>query len=46
MAQEDFIFTDKAQYKPATVEVGFNPVKAADVTPQMEKNREIMSENF
>ena len=46
MANEDFIFTDKAQYKPATVEVGFNPVQVADVTPLMEKNREILSDNF
>ena len=46
MAQNDFVFTDKAQYNPAQVEVGFNPVQAADVTPQMERNREILSDNF
>ena len=46
MAQNDFVFTDKAQYNPAQVEVGFDPVQAADVTPQMERNREILSDNF
>ena len=46
MAQEDFIFTDKTQYKPANVEVGYSPVQAGDVTPLMEKNRDILSDNF
>jgi len=46
VANNDFVFTDKAQYNPAQVEVGFDPVQAADVTPQMERNREILSDNF
>tara|TARA_R100000700_G_scaffold35247_1_gene43735 strand:- start:681 stop:3305 length:2625 start_codon:yes stop_codon:yes gene_type:complete len=46
VANEDFVFTDKAQYNPATVEVGFNPVQAADITPLLEKNRDILSDNF
>jgi len=46
MAQEDFIFTDKAQYKPSMQEVGYSPVQAGDVTPLMEKNKETLSDNF
>ena len=46
MRQEDLVFTDVAEYTGTNIPVKFDPVIGPDVTPLMEKNRDILSDNF
>ena len=46
MAQDDLIFKEKVAFKPAQISGAYTPVQAPDITPQMEKNRDILSKNM